>query len=121
MDAVADEWKENNDAWLADIAARRDAGEVSEEEVSPLVNLERTVIVYDLMMGGALEKCGRWLSEDPAACGASALETLAERVAPMVAHDSNKLRDALQTAYSRGNLECGIDRGTVEWRWAEFV
>jgi anaerobic magnesium-protoporphyrin IX monomethyl ester cyclase len=119
MDAVAVQWQENIDTWLADIDARMKAGRISDEEAFPLVNLQRTVAIYDLMMKGALETTV--LLDGSSAKDEASLEELAARLAETVDHDEGILGDVLRIAYANGSLICRRSEGQITWGWNDYL
>jgi hypothetical protein len=58
MDAIVIDGERQFDQWLADIGRLRQSGQASDSATWPLVRLEHTVVIYDMMMKGLLEKMG---------------------------------------------------------------
>ncbi|MFZ5569811.1 MAG: B12-binding domain-containing radical SAM protein [Thermodesulfobacteriota bacterium] len=121
LDAIVIEWEKNIDLWLGDIGRRIQSGEATEEEAFPLKNLERTVAVYDLMMDRAIETCGKWATDGRPASDEEGLRELVARVKDRVPHSPERLYDALQHAFQKGNLSNTRENGTIQWQWVEHL
>jgi radical SAM superfamily enzyme YgiQ (UPF0313 family) len=120
LNAVAIEWERLFDEYLGYLKKRMESGEASAEEAWPLVNLERIVADYDLMMARTIEAEGTW----PAEAGASpakALEELIRRAAKASGKDEAKVRDALTDAAGKDNLVLESSNGAVKWRWRDYL
>jgi anaerobic magnesium-protoporphyrin IX monomethyl ester cyclase len=119
MDAIVASWEQRFEAWLGDLKRKREAGGADPAEIRPLENLERTVLIYDLMMTAALEEKGRWPVTDPPPSRDRALGTLAGRVAAKVSHPVPAIRAALDRAEKEGNLTGRIRNGEISWHWVD--
>ena len=60
LDEIATEWKDEYDGYLEDIKNRLKKGQATPDEIWELKNLERFVLIYDLMMKNVIEKKGAW-------------------------------------------------------------
>jgi anaerobic magnesium-protoporphyrin IX monomethyl ester cyclase len=63
MDAIVIDGEQQFDQWLADIGRLREEGRASEETAWPLVRLEHTVVIYDMMMKRLIERKGAWRAD----------------------------------------------------------
>ncbi len=116
LDEIAGGWKERFDAYLGDIQRRMGTGEASADEADTILNLERTILLYDLMMGELLETDpGDAREVEPAA----SLKDLSRRLAGRCRYDAPTLQAALTHTHSQGNLRRCRDCGTWRWRWVE--
>jgi anaerobic magnesium-protoporphyrin IX monomethyl ester cyclase len=124
LDAIAEGWQARFLDYLADIQRRMPNGAASEEEAAMIHNMNRTAILYEMMMAGTLEKLG------PCAGGGmlrepdgAAVDDLARRVRPLLpnwAHDT--IHDALRHAHAREGLR--LERapdGKPAWRWVDYL
>ncbi len=121
LDAVAIEWEKNIDIWLGDIAKRIQAGQATDEEAYPLVNLERIVAIYALMMAHAVERLGKWTVNGKALSDEAALAELLERVRGSVDQEPQKLQDALLHAFQKGNIVNKRQGDTIHWQWVDYL
>lgn len=121
LDDIAIEWEQNIDLWLSDIGKRIASGEADEAEAFPLVNLERTVALYDVMMTNAVEQVGAWRVNGAVLPDDSVISELAERTAGLVKHTPEKLRDALGNAFRNHNLRLHREKSSVAWQWVDTV
>jgi len=120
LDEIAVDWEDRFNRYLGDIKDRMQKGKADADEVYQLTNLERIVLVYDLMMKNTLERVGTWTGgqqADPAGY----LNTLVRRVDAVTPHGREKIRDALEAAASKGNLICEQTNGTVRWKWKDYL
>ena len=94
------------------------SGDASEEEAAQIHNMNRTAILYEMMMTETLEKIDPF---DDA--GEACLDDLARRVAPLLPNwPQDTICDALQQARERDGLR--LERAPDEkmaWRWVDFL
>jgi anaerobic magnesium-protoporphyrin IX monomethyl ester cyclase len=118
LDAIAGGWKQRFDAYLGDIQRRMGTGDARADEAAIIDNLERTVLLYDLMMGELLETdAGDDRDFDPA----SSLEALGRRLAARCRYDAPTLCAALAFTHARGNLRRHRDGQIWRWRWVDAL
>jgi hypothetical protein len=91
-------------------------GKATAEEAHQLTNLERIVLVYDLMMARTIERVGAWRGPR-----AGALDELVRRVQREFPAKADTAANALTTAAGRGDLVCMEDGGRVRWRWQDTL
>jgi hypothetical protein len=100
LDEIAVDWEDRFNRYLGDIKDRMQKGKADADEVYQLTNLERIVLVYDLMMKNTVERVGTW-TEGQHADPAGYLNTLVRRVDAATAHDRKRIRDALEAAANK--------------------
>ncbi len=69
LDAIALEWENEFNGYLGDIKERMQRGEATPEEAHQVVNLERIVLVYELMMKRVIEEVGTGAGGDDTGTG----------------------------------------------------
>ena len=121
LDDIVIRWKERYDAFLGDIERRMKEGRISDEEAFPLVNLERIVLLYDLMMERVLEtledaKPGGGEIPDEDRC-----DPLIETVHRKTGKPLDKTRDALTWAVDKGHIRPVENNGCIRWKWRSFI
>jgi len=123
LDNIAIEWEENIEKWLGHIQERIKTGEASEEEAFPLVNLERTVLIYDLMMQDILAIYGSWEQENSASVSMEdALHMLIQRIPDdSIKHPREKIFAELQVQISKENLRFRNDNGRISLEWNDYL
>jgi len=121
MDAVVIESKKEFDRWLAKIGRRRAQGLADEKEAWPLVRLEHTVVIYDMMMKGTIEKRAFWPADASHDDPVHLLEPLIERAAQDLDHPPQRIRSAIEFAVTEKYLEMTKTNGRVSWSWVEGV
>jgi radical SAM superfamily enzyme YgiQ (UPF0313 family) len=119
LDAIALEWEDSFNSYLGGIKERMRAGAAGADESQQLINLERIVVVYDLMMKQVIETTGRWEADGANANGS--LARLISQASGMVAATPAVIREALEDTVRKENLVCNVQDGWVEWRWKDYL
>ena len=122
LNAIAEGWQARFLDYLADIQARMQTGGASEEEAAQIHNMNRTAILYEMMMSETLERIGQTGETDaPSDGSSSALDDLVHRVGRQLANwPENTIRDALHHAEGRGGLRReNLPEGRTAWRWVD--
>lgn len=117
LENIARDWEERFRRYLEGIGHKRQQGRATDEERSTLENLERIVLLYELMMAEAVERAGAVEAEE----GADPLARLIERVARISGQDRGRLASALTAAAAKGDLACMREGRSVRFRWREFL
>jgi radical SAM superfamily enzyme YgiQ (UPF0313 family) len=118
LDDIVTGWENDFNRYLGLIAQRMAAGEASEEEAWPLVNLERTLTLYDLMMEAAIEKKGRWTIGTPARQAGDLLQDLVDHLLTEEGDARRgKLVSALSHAIENGFLQYTVTADIIQWKW----
>jgi hypothetical protein len=124
LDAIAEAWQARFLDYLADIQKRMPLGDASDEEAALIHNMNRTQVLYDMMMAEILERLAPAVDPDETTgSGAKALEALSRRVAPgLPGWSPDVIRDALEHAWRKDGLrrEAAAD-GTAAWRWVDYL
>jgi hypothetical protein len=124
LNAVAEKWEKRLKDYLDDLGRRIASGEASDEERQQIRNMERTVILHELMMAEALENA----SPEPVASPGEAIPTgmfdpLAGRAQQLLPDwPEDKIREALQYAWDQGGLRRDLQpNGSASWRWVDYL
>jgi radical SAM superfamily enzyme YgiQ (UPF0313 family) len=121
LDALALDWENKYVQYLGLIQQRIQAGTATADEVNQLENLERTVILYELMMNHTIEENASWSDSDGETNRKKNLEMLLDRISPQRKIDARKLASALRHAITRGDLKCNRRNGKTRWQWQDFL
>ena len=121
LNAVAGDWEKKYNQYLGHIQKNIQAGKASEDEVYQFENLERTAMVYELMMNNIIEENGAWPHRGPQVNIEESLKLLIERIISIQKVDSRILESALMQAAANGNLNCQIKADGVKWRWQDYL
>lgn len=121
LDTVVSNWEDRYNQYLGHIQKNIQAGKASADEISQLKNLERAVIIYELMMNNIIEENGAWLHPDPQINAAKNLKLLTERILSVQKVDGNILESALMQAVANENLNCYAMGGRVKWQWQDYL
>ncbi|MFO7667313.1 MAG: radical SAM protein [Desulfobacterales bacterium] len=120
LDEIVIEWENRFNGWLGYIKERIKNEEASEEEAWPLVNLERVVLIYDLMMGRVVEEKG-FLEYRTVASKSEALGLLAEKMAGSVKYSSDEILSVLNYEVNEGNLRLTDIDGNYILEWVDYL
>jgi len=121
LDEVAINWGTEYTEFLGDIRKRMQTGDAGEYEIWQVENLDRIVIMYDLMMKEAIEKKGSWhISQDPDSA-AQALSALVERVKDDIEWEPDKIGRTLEYNLEQGHLRYQSNDGIIRWEWLECL
>jgi radical SAM superfamily enzyme YgiQ (UPF0313 family) len=117
IDGIVAGWEKDFVDYLDDLGDRFRRGEATETEAWPVLNLERCVLTYDLMMGGILEQEGSGAKNGNPASAATGLKELAKRIERSTKYDEKQTLDVLSRALQRGDLRLSQHDGVAVWEW----
>jgi radical SAM superfamily enzyme YgiQ (UPF0313 family) len=121
LDKIAIEWEREYDDYLAGIIARMETKEASLAEIREIENLERIVLVYDLMMKGLIEEKGSWTNGNRPENTQDNLKLLSDRLIDSIDVKPEMLLGTLDIALKQGNLKC-VDTGCkTRWQWMDYL
>jgi hypothetical protein len=121
LDDIVSEWEDQYHEFLEDIQKRMNRGESTRAESWQLINLERIVLVYELMMDGIIEKCGTWPATDSPASDRVLLQKLVGRIGDYKPCDEDKLSDTLHYHLEQGNLRYDQKNDQICWKWVDHL
>jgi radical SAM superfamily enzyme YgiQ (UPF0313 family) len=116
LDRIAADWEERFTRYLGEIGKRMGQGRATAAEAHQLTNLERIVLVYDLMMARTIERVGVWSGTRE-----GALEELVRRVQREFPAKAATAADALAMAAEQGDLVCEASGRMVRWGWQDAL
>ena len=121
LDAVALDWENKYLQYLGRIQQQIQTGEASAAEVDQLEKLERSVILYELMMNHTIEETAS--RADPAGemNQTKNFEMLIDHIRRQRKIDPRKLESALRHAIANGNLRSINYNGKIGWQWQDFL
>jgi anaerobic magnesium-protoporphyrin IX monomethyl ester cyclase len=121
LDEIVVKWEQEYDDYLADIKIRMAKKEATKAEIWEIENLERIVLLYDLMMENVIEQKGSWSCEGRPVSTQDNLKILSDRISAVVDAAPEFLFDALGQALKQGNLKCTDLNGNIRWQWVDFL
>jgi hypothetical protein len=121
MDAIVLEGERQFDEWLGDIGRLREEGRATAEETWPLVRLEHTVVIYDMMMKRLVEKKGAWPIEKSDEAHTHALNKLIHRVSGNLDHPPARIQAAVEFAAEKQYLTRSAAGGRIQWSWVDYL
>ena len=119
LDEIVIEWEDEYNQLLADIKQRMQKNEASDEEALQVINLERIVLIYDLMMKNEVERRGSWSHDGGPESTEDRLKKLAARISRFSDATPEMLYSTLGQALAEGNLTCTDRNGSVRWQWVD--
>ena len=121
LDQIVIEWEDEYNQLLADIKQRMEKKEASEEEAQQVINLERIVLIYDLMMKSEVERRGFWPHDGCPVSTEDSLKKLAARISRSSDATPEMLYNTLGHALQEGNLKYSDRNGSVRWQWVDHL
>ncbi len=121
LDTVVKKWEEKYNQYLGHIQKNIQAGTASADEAHQFENLERTVIVYELMMKNIIEENGTWPHKGLPVSAEQNLKLLIKQIMAGRKIDRKILEIALAQAASNGDLNCQAKGDRVKWQWQDYL
>jgi hypothetical protein len=121
LDQIVIDWENEYNQLLADIKQRMQKNEATDEEALQVINLERIVLIYDLMMKNEVERRGFWSHDGRPVSTADSLKKLAARISHSFDATFEMLYDTLDHALKKGNLTATDRNGKVRWQWVDVL
>ena len=119
LNAVVVDWENKYNQYLAHINKRIQNGNATADETKQLKDLEKAVMIYELMMKNMIEENGSLsLSDNDSKMNAEmGLGVLMDRITRSSDMDPNKLKVTLQQVVENGNLKLNHKDGQLRWEW----
>ena len=121
MDRIVIDWENEYNQLLADIKLRMQTDQASDEEALQVINLERVVLIYNLMMKNEIERNGFWFHDHRGVSTEDNLKKLAARISRSFDATFEMLYDTLGYALQKGNLKSSDRNGKVRWQWVDVL
>ncbi len=121
MDAVVIDGERQFDRWLEEIARIREDGRATAEAVWPLVRLEHTVVLYDMMMKRLIEDKGDWSAEKSDEADLTPTEKLIHRLSAELDHPPARIQAAIEFAVGQRYLTRSAANGRIHWSWVDYL
>ena len=121
MDAVVIDGERQFDRWLGEIARIREDGRGTAEAIWPLVRLEHTVVIYDMMMKRLIEEKGDWPAEKSDQVDATPMGKLIHRLSGELDHPPARIRAAIEFAAGQRYLTRNTANGRIRWSWVDYL
>jgi len=121
LDDIVISWEDEYTLLLGDIKERMLKNTASALEAEQVNNLERVVLVYDLMMKNVIEQKGFWRHNGQSLSSQTNLNVLSERISPAVDAAPQLIRDTLDHAQRHGDLRYRCNNDMVEWHWVDYL
>ncbi len=121
LDKIVIGWEDEYNQLLADMKNRMRQKAASAQEAKQVFNLERIVLVYELMMNNAIEKQGSWSYDGRPVSMANNLKCLTDRIGATINTPPQLIRDTLAHALQQGDLTFKDSNGTIRWHWVDHL
>ncbi len=120
LDAQAEKWEQRLHIYLEDIRRKMDRGAALPEEEAQILNMERTVIIYEMMMADVLNKVT--LEAGQGAMKKDPIRQLSRlAAAELQAFTPDQIAEALLEADRRQGLQRVKQNGHVRWEWVDYL
>jgi len=121
LDEIVIGWEDEYNFLLADIKQRMLKKAASAQEAEQVNNLERIVLVYDLMMNNVIELKGSWSQDEQRMSNADNLKILSDKISTELDATEQLIRDTLNHALQQGDLICQETDGMIRWQWVDYI
>jgi len=121
LDDIVIGWEDEYTLLLGDIKERMLKNTASDQEAEQVNNLERIVLVYDLIMKNVIEQIGSWRHNGQSLSTRANLKILSEKVNSAVDATPQLINDTLDHARRHGDLQCRNDGEMIEWQWVDHI
>ena len=121
LDEIVIDWENEYNQLLADIKGRMQQKEASDEDAQQVINLERIVLIYDLMMKREVERNGFWSHDGRPVSTDDSLRKLADRISRSFDATPEMLYSTLGHALGEGNLTYTDENRKLRWQWKDYL
>ncbi|CAB1059026.1 Radical SAM domain protein [Olavius sp. associated proteobacterium Delta 1] len=121
LDKIVIGWEDEYTLLLADIQQRMLKEAASAQEADQVNNLERIVLVYDLMMKNVIEQNGSWPHAGQPLSTEDTLKILSDKISTELEARPQLIRDTLIHALHHGDLICQESGNTIRWQWVDYI
>jgi len=119
LDDIVIDWETRFKEDLDKIGQRMKTGDATPDESQMIVNLERIIVLYDIMMEELVDKQGTWTVNDPSVSVQDAVDALAGRIESACKHPKDKILKSLHHVVDQGTLTYTCENGQIRWSWAD--
>jgi radical SAM superfamily enzyme YgiQ (UPF0313 family) len=121
LDKIVISWEDEYNQLLADIKNRMHQKDASAQEAEQVINLERIVLVYELMMKNTIEQKGSWSHDGRPVSTEASLKILSERIGAALVAAPQSLQETLNHALQQGDLTYTDLAGMIRWQWVDYL
>ncbi len=121
LDEIVIGWENEYTLLLGDIKQRMLKQAASVQEAAQVNNLERIVLVYDLMMKNVIEQKGSWPHGAQQFSTADNLKILVDKISHELDATPQLIRDTLSHALHKGDIICQEADGLIRWQWVDYL
>ncbi len=114
-------WEAEYNEYLSEIQSLMGKKEATETEIREVENLERIVLIYDLMMNGVIEAEGRQYHQESQLTEKELLRSLSKKICRSTGYDPKRLYETLGHAARQGNLMHVGQNGNIQWQWVDYL
>lgn len=121
LDHMIQSWEDDYHTYLSEIKKKMEQGEASREESSQIESLDRIALIYDLMMGEALERTGSWKWPGDSVDQTEQLGLLVKKVKPYSRFSATRTFEILKHAMDHDGLTCRAVKDRIRWEWKDYL
>jgi radical SAM superfamily enzyme YgiQ (UPF0313 family) len=121
LDDIVVKWEAEYDAYLSDIQVRMAKKEATKDEIREIENLERIVLVYDLMMKRVIEENGSQCHRGSPLTDKALLTLLSKKICQTSDYEPQRVYETVRNAVWQGDLKHVDENGQVKWQWVDYL
>ena len=121
LNKIVIDWEDEFNQLLADIKQRMLENAASPQEAEQVNNLERIVLVYDLMMKNVIEENGSWSHHGRRMNVPDNLKILSDKIRDKLGASPQLIQDTLSLAWQKGDLVCQESNDMIRWQWVDYI
>jgi anaerobic magnesium-protoporphyrin IX monomethyl ester cyclase len=121
LDDIVIEWENEYNLFLANVKEDMQHGQAAPEDAAQLVNLERIVLIYELMMKHPIDEIGALQQHEHSAGKTEMLQNIAERISKVIDGEPDRIKQTLQSAIESRSLEWRNTEGNVRLEWVDYL
>jgi radical SAM superfamily enzyme YgiQ (UPF0313 family) len=121
MNAITEEWDTETQKALNEIRIKMELGTATAHEAWQLINLDRFLFLYQMMMDSTIETFGTWSDDSLSLNADDALRELAKRIHKQLNQPEVKALEILKYAYDRGSIFLNQEGREVKWEWKNYL
>jgi hypothetical protein len=122
LNEIVTKWRREYDDYLGEIQVKMQQNQATAAESFQVTNLERIVLVYQLMMNSTLEKHGSWVTDVPGMREKPLTAMLVDRIKNHVRSASPaEIAGVLKHALQQGDISVTQENGKIRWQWTENI
>lgn len=114
-------WDSDTHTALRSIRERMEKGSATEDEAWQVINLDRFLFIYQLMMDELIEKNGSWINGERPVTDDQAVAELSQKIHGFAEVPLEKSKSVIDYAFKRGSIHYMNVDNRIQWRWQNYL